>query len=209
MTRAKFASEQQPVKTVIDGNKVYVFICLNGIHGTDVQDGYDGEQVTEEYIEYDYNEFTIDKDTIDLDDIINDPEKYLNYVPDSQINDMTLDEYKMYRQEENKMALADFLRTQTVTFNGKEYGVSEEDQNEMALNLTQYQVLTASGQDVSLEWHSKKEKCEKFTQEEFIKLIAMIKAFVYPYYQKMQDIKTDIFNSKNKFELSVIEIKYE
>lgn len=209
MTRAKFASEQQPVKTVIDGNKVYVFICLNGIHGTDVQDGYDGEQVTEEYIEYDYNEFTIDKDTIDLDDIINDPEKYLNYVPDSQINDMTLDEYKMYRQEENKMALADFLRTQTVTFNGKEYGVSEEDQNEMALNLTQYQVLTASGQDVSLEWHSKKEKCEKFTQEEFIKLIAMIKAFVYPYYQKMQDIKTNIFNSKNKFELSVIEIKYE
>lgn len=209
MTRAKFASEQQPVKTVIDGNKIYVFICLNGVHGTDVQDGYDGEQVTEEYIEYDYNEFTIDKDAINLDDIINDPEKYLNYVPDSQINDMTLDEYKMCRQEENKMALADFLRTQTVTFNGKEYGVSEEDQNEMALNLTQYQVLTVSGQDVSLEWHSKREKCEKFTQEEFIELIAMIKAFVYPYYQKMQDIKTAIFNSKNKFELSAIEIKYE
>ena len=102
-----------------------------------------------------------------------------------------------------------FLSAQTVTFNGKEYGVSEEDQNEMALNLTQYQVLTASGQDVSLEWHSKKAKCEEFTQEEFIELIAMIKAFVYPYYQKMQDIKTDIFNSKNKFELSSIEIKYE
>lgn len=209
MTKAKFALEQQPVKTVIDGNKAYIFICLNGVPGIDVQDGYDGEQVTEEYIEYDYNEFTIDKNAIDLDDVINDPEKYLNYVPCSQINDMMLDEYKMCRQEENKMALADFLRTQTVTFNGKEYGVSEEDQNEMALNLTQYQVLTASGQDVSLEWHSKKEKCEKFTQEEFIKLIAMIKAFVYPYYQKMQDIKTDIFNSKNKFELSAIEIRYE
>ena len=62
------------------------------VPGTDVQDGYDGEQVTEEYIEYDYNEFTVDKDAIDLDDIINDPEKYLSYVPDSQINDMTLDE---------------------------------------------------------------------------------------------------------------------
>lgn len=209
MIKAKFTSEQQPVKTVIDGEKVYVFICLNGVSGTDVQDGYDGEQVTEKYIEYDYNEFTVDKDAIDLDDIINYPEKYLNYVTDSQINDMTLDEYKMYRQEENKMALADFLSAQTVTYNGKEYGVSEEDQNEMALNLTQYQVLTASGQDVSLEWHSKKAKCEEFTQEEFIELIAMIKAFVYPYYQKMQDIKTDIFNSKNKFELSSIEIKYE
>ena len=209
MIKAKFTSEQQPVKTVIDGEKVYVFICLNGVVGTETKKEYDGEHGTEEYIEYDYNEFVVDKDAINLDDIINDPEKYLSYAPDSQINDMTLDEYKMYRQEENKMALADFLRTQTVIFNGKEYGVSEEDQNEMALNLTQYQVLTASGQDVSLEWHSKREKCEKFTQEEFIKLIAMIKAFVYPYYQKMQDIKTDIFNSKNKFELSAIEIKYE
>lgn len=209
MIKAKFTSEQQPVKTVIDGGKVYVFICLNGVVGTETKDEYDGKHITEEYIEYDYNEFTVDKDAINLDDIINDPEKYLSYVSDSQINDMTLDEYKMCRQEENKMALVDFLRTQTVTFNGKEYGVSEEDQNEMALNLTQYQVLTASGQDVSLEWHSKKAKCEEFTQEEFIELIAMIKAFVYPYYQKMQDIKTDIFNSKNKFELSSIEIKYE
>ena len=122
---------------------------------------------------------------------------------------MTLDEYKNYRQEENKKALAEFLSISVVTYNGENYGVMEEDQNEMALNLTQYQVLTASGQDVSLEWHSKKAKCEEFTQEEFIELIAMIKAFVYPYYQKMQDIKTDIFNSKNKFELSSIEIKYE
>ena len=209
MTKAKFTIEQQPVKTVIDGEKVYVFICLNGVVGTETKDEYDGKHVTEEYIEYDYNEFVVDKDAIDLNDIINYREKYLNYVPDSQINDMTLDEYKMHRQEENKMALADFLSTQTVTFNGKEYGVSEEDQNEMALNLMQYQVLTASGQDVSLEWHSKKAKCEEFTQEEFIELIAMIKAFVYPYYQKMQDIKIAIFNSKNQFELSTIEIRYE
>ena len=136
MIKAKFTSEQQPVKTVIDGEKVYVFICLNGVVGTEVKDEYYGKHITEEYIEYDYNEFTVDKDTIDLDDIINDPEKYLSYVPDSQINNMTLDEYKMCRQEENKMALADFLRTQTVTFNGKEYGVSEEDQNEMALHIS-------------------------------------------------------------------------
>ena len=110
MIKAKFTSEQQPVKTVIDGEKVYVFICLNGVVGTETKDEYDGEHGTEEYIEYDYNEFTVDKDAIDLDDIINDPEKYLSYVPDSQINDMTLDEYKMYRQEENKMALADFFK---------------------------------------------------------------------------------------------------
>lgn len=212
MIKAKFTSEQQPVRIVEDKNKVYVFICLNGISRIDKQEGFNGEQVsqiTEEYIEYNYNEFTADKDNVDLDDIRNNPENYLDYIPNSEINSITLDEYKNLRQEESKIALADFLCTQTVTFKGKEYGVSEEDQNEMALNLTQYQVLSSIGQDVSLEWHSKKAKCETFSQEDFIELIAKIKNFVYPYYQKMQDIKTAIFASKNKMELSAIEIKYE
>ena len=42
MTKAKFALEQQPVKTVIDGNKVYVFICLNGVGRTETKKEYDG-----------------------------------------------------------------------------------------------------------------------------------------------------------------------
>lgn len=209
MIKAKFTSEQQPVRIVEDGNKVYVYICLNGVRRSDVQGGVDRGQVAEEYIEYEYNEFVADKDAIDLDDVRNNPENYLDYISNSEINNITLEEYKNLRQEENKKALADFLCTQTVTFKGKEYGVSEEDQNEMALNLTQYQVLSSIGQNVSLEWHSKKAKCETFNQEDFIELIAKIKNFVYPYYQKMQDIKTAIFVSKNKMELSAIEIKYE
>lgn len=125
------------------------------------------------------------------------------------INTLTLDEYKNYLQEKNKTALAEFLAGQSVEFNGKPYGVSEEDQNEMALNFMQYQALTTAGQQVTLEWHSKKSACETFTAEEFVQLTAMIKAFVYPYFQQMNVIKQQIFSSTSREELDKIEIKYE
>lgn len=125
------------------------------------------------------------------------------------INTLTLDEYKNYLQEKNKIALAEFLASQSVEFNGKPYGVSEEDQNEMALNFMQYQALTTAGQQVTLEWHSKKSACETFTAEEFVQLTAMIKAFVYPYFQQMNVIKQQIFSSTSREELDKIEIKYE
>lgn len=125
------------------------------------------------------------------------------------INTLTLDEYKNYLQEKNKAALAEFLASQSVEFNGKPYGVSEEDQNEMALNFMQYQVLTTAGQQVTLEWHSKKSACETFTAEEFVQLTAMIKAFIYPYFQQMNVIKQQIFSSTSRKELDKIEIKYE
>ena len=125
------------------------------------------------------------------------------------VNTLTLDEYKAYLQEKNKTALAEFLANQTVEFNGKLYGVGEDDQNEMALNLMQYQALAQTGQEVTLEWHSKKSACETFTTEEFLTLTSMIKAFVYPYYQYMQTIKEQIFGATTKDELGKIEIKYE
>lgn len=125
------------------------------------------------------------------------------------VNTLSLDEYKNYLQEKNKAALAEFLASQSVEFNGKPYGVSEEDQNEMALNFMQYQALTTAGQQVTLEWHSKKSACETFTAEEFVQLTAMIKAFVYPYFQQMNVIKQQIFSSISREELDKIEIKYE
>lgn len=125
------------------------------------------------------------------------------------INTLTLDEYKNYLQEKNKAALAEFLASQSVEFNDKPYGVSEEDQNEMALNFMQYQALTSAGQQVTLEWHSKKSACETFTAEEFVQLTAMIKAFIYPYFQQMNVTKAQIFSSTSKEELDKIEIKYE
>lgn len=79
MIKARFTTEQRPVRIINDKNKVYVFICLNGTSGTNIIDGSNGNQETENFIEYDYNEFTAEAEAIDINDIKSNPEKYLNY----------------------------------------------------------------------------------------------------------------------------------
>lgn len=123
---------------------------------------------------------------------------------------MSLDECKECKQQENNIALKNFLEEQSVIFNGKEYGVSYNDQSEMLANLTQYkiseEIKKGSG---TLEWHAKKEKCQSFTMEDFTELSLLIKTFVYPYLSQCQDIKEKIFNCETKSELKTIKIKYE
>lgn len=208
---AKFTKEQPPVRMVNIGNGYYtVYICVNPREIVEKNSSdYSSIPSEEVYIEYDYNEFKEQVDVLNVDDINMHPEKYLNYKPDAEINKYTLDEYKNKKQEENKVALANFLNNQFVTYKGKHYGVSEEDQNEMALNLLQYNSLVSVGQECYLEWHSKKAQCESFSLEEYIELTALIKSFVYPYYQQMQKIKEQIFLCSTKWEVSLIEIYYE
>ena len=54
---------------------------------------------------------------------IKDIQEQINPIVD--ISKITLDEYKNYRQDENKAALAEFLSNSTVTYNGENYGVME------------------------------------------------------------------------------------
>lgn len=154
--------------------------------------------------------------------------------PTVDIDKMTLDEYKTYRQEENKKALSEFLSNSVVTYNGENYGVTEEEQNEMALQLLSYQSiksaretelkviqekivageLDGSSEDYAtiaepvLEWHSKKKSCKTFTEQEFLELTYLIKSFVYPYMQKMQKIKEEIFLCETKEAVAAIQIEY-
>lgn len=147
---------------------------------------------------------------------------------------MTLDEYKIYRQEENKNALAEFLSISVVTYKGENYGVMEEDQSEMALQLLSYQTIkSARDSELSviqakidagelvgeandyatiaepvLEWHSKKKSCKTFTEQEFLELTYLIKSFVYPHVQKMQKIKEEIFLCETKEDIMAIQIEY-
>lgn len=208
---AKFTKEQPPVRMVNIGNGYYaVFICVNPREVIEKNSSDYSSALSEEIsIEYDYNEFKEQVNILDVDDINANPEKYLNYIPDSEINNYTLEEYKNKKQEENKAALAEFLSNQSVVYKGKLYGVSEEDQNEMALNLLQYNSLISIGQECSLEWHSKKAQCESFSLDDYIELTALIKSFVYPYYQQMQKIKEQIFSCNTKWEVSLITIHYE
>lgn len=113
------------------------------------------------------------------------------------------------RQEENKLALAEWLSSHPYTWtDGKQYGVEEQDQNEMALNLMQYQAATSASQKAPLEWHAQKEACRSFTLEEYMGLSLAISAYVYPYRRYQESIKQAIYTAKSVDEVNAIVIDY-
>lgn len=118
----------------------------------------------------------------------------------------TLEETQAFRQEENKGALARFLESSSVEINGKLYGVTETDQNEMQAMVMQYQMLTQAGVKTELQWHAKHEECRTFTIEEMVALVAAVKAFVLPHMNKMQSIKQKIYSAKSVEEVKEIEV---
>lgn len=77
--KARFSQPQLPVKTVADGDKTYIFICLNETQGTESFPDMGEGQTTEAYYEYDYNEIVGPTDNLPLDDIQAHPENYLYY----------------------------------------------------------------------------------------------------------------------------------
>lgn len=114
------------------------------------------------------------------------------------------------RQEENKAALATWLAAHPLTWtDGKQYGVEEQDQNEMALNLMQYQAAALAEQPAPLEWHAQKEACRTFEQEEYLGLSMAISAYVYPYRRYQEKVKEAIYSAKTVEEVMEVVIDYE
>lgn len=123
---------------------------------------------------------------------------------------LTLDEYKTYKQNVNKKALADYLENNPLLWSdGKYYGVSQEDQIEMQTDLTVYNLKQANGQtDWKLEWHDKTKACREFGLEEFYSLMSAIVDFVYPLRRKQEGYKEQIYACETREELDAIVISY-
>lgn len=134
-----------------------------------------------------------------------------SYEENQFIDRHTLDEAKHLKQEENKLHFAEYLATHPLTWvDGKEYGVTQEDQSEISLNLNQYQVAVSAGvQTPTLEWHARHEECTPWPAEQLVALSLAISQAVYPHYHKMQQYKTAIFNATSIEELNTIELTYE
>lgn len=122
---------------------------------------------------------------------------------------VNLDALRAEKQEQNKQALADWLAAHPLTWtDGNVYGVTEEDQNEMAINLAQYQLAISAGQEAPLEWHTQKKRCHSFTIEDYTALSLAISAYVYPYRRYQEAVKETIFAAQSEEELDEIQIDY-
>ena len=120
-----------------------------------------------------------------------------------------LDALRAAKQEQNKQALADWLAAHPLTWtDGKVYGVTEQDQTEMAINLAQYQLAAAAGQPAALEWHAQKQQCHTFTIDEYTALSLAIAAYVYPYRRYQEQVKAAIYAAESEAEIGAIEIDY-
>ena len=136
---------------------------------------------------------------------------YYYYDPSTGEFSCNLEEAQYAKQEENKVAFARYLNSHPLTWvDGKQYGITQEDQSEIALNINQYQVAVAAGiENPTLEWHAKQEECYPWSLEQLSALSLAISNVVYPKYHQMQEYKTAIFAATSIAELNAIELTYE
>ena len=122
----------------------------------------------------------------------------------------SLDEAKELKQEKNKLLFAEYLASHPLTWtDGKEYGVTMEDQSEISLNLSQYQIAVQAGiESPTLEWHARHEECQPWTLENLVALSMSISAAVYPMYRQMQQYKISIYGTASLEELEQVELDY-
>ena len=81
-----------------------------------------------------------------------------------------LDTLRAAKQDANKAALADWLAAHPLTWtDGNVYGVTEQDQNEMAINLAQYQLAVAAEHHIfprSLQKRQERRAIKRRTDDE-------------------------------------------
>lgn len=207
MEKARFSESQQPVKIIENGDMVTVFICLNGIEKTD-ENAF--EESSTSYIEYDYNEFVEEKSLLDMDDLNSNPENYLNYIVNPE-----LDKLKNEKIVESKTLLAEYLSSHPLFSKakyeeGRYYTVTEEKQRQLTSKMAMYNIY--SQQSLSyplLKWNDVGNICEDWTVEELTKLAMEIDAYVTPLVERQQSYEKTIQKAKTIEEVENITLSFE
>lgn len=202
MEKARFSESQQPVKIIENGDMVTVFICLNGVEKTD-ENAF--EESSTSYIEYDYNEFIEEKSLLDMDDLNSNPENYLNYIVNPE-----LDKLKNEKIVKSKTLLAEYLSSHPLFSKakyeeGRYYTVTEEKQRQLTSKMAMYNIY--SQQSLSyplLKWNDVGNICEDWTVEELTKLAMEIDAYVTPLVEKQQAYEKMVQKVSNIEEFNMI-----
>ena len=179
------------------------FICLNGVEKTD-ENAF--EESSTSYIEYDYNEFVEEKSLLDMDDLNSNPENYLNYIVNPE-----LDKLKNEKIVESKTLLAEYLSSHPLFSKakyeeGRYYTVTEEKQRQLTSKMAMYNIY--SQQSLSyplLKWNDVGNICEDWTVEELTKLAMEIDAYVTPLVEKQQAYEKMVQKVSNIEEFNIIE----
>jgi len=131
-------------------------------------------------------------------------------VMEAGAREAALSDAKDAKQAKNNEKLANYLATHPMTWvDGKQYGITKEDQNEIAMNLMSYQNDLALGvENPRLEWHAIHEACTPWTIENLSALSSAIREAVYPWYNKNQEYKTQIYACTSVSQLDEIQLIY-
>lgn len=132
------------------------------------------------------------------------------FYPEEEIG-VRVEKAQTAKQNENKNLFAAYLADHPLKWtDGKFYGVTMEDQTEIQLNLSQYQIQVQAGvENPVLEWHSVHEKCENWTFENLSALVLAIAEYVYPVFQKMNNYKEQIYAATSVADVNAIDLVYE
>lgn len=202
MEKARFSESQQPVKIIENGDMVTVFICLNGVEKTD-ENAF--EESLTSYIEYDYNEFVEEKSLLDMDDLNSNPENYLNYIVNPE-----LDKLKNEKIAESKTLLAEYLSSHPLFSKakyeeGRYYTVTEEKQRQLTSKMAMYNIYFQQSLSYPLlKWNDVGNICEDWTVEELTKLAMEIDAYVTPLVEKQQAYEKMVQKVSNIEEFNMI-----
>lgn len=212
MAKELFMEKQQPVQVIADKDLLYVFICLNGkekiVDSPDSGDSGNTSPIS--YIEYDYNQFVVNRDSINLDDLMINPDKYLDYAANPE-----LDNLKLEKIAQSKNALAEYLSSHPLFSDakyaeGRYYTVTEEKQRQLTSKMAMYNLYSQQSLEYPLlKWNDVGNVCEDWTVEELTKLAMEIDAYVTPLVERQQSYEKTIQKAKTIEEVENITLSFE
>lgn len=142
-----------------------------------------------------------------------------------EMAEQALEDAKNAKQNENNMLFASWLNDHPLTWkDGKKYGVTFTDQQEIELNLVSYTMAiqaidantemtddekAAAKAAVVLEWHASKEACTPWTYDDLAALSMTIRTYIYGAYTLNQTYKTQIFAAESRKDLDAIKFHYD